>query len=57
MKRVTIKEVKELARKHRIKCKYDSEYQEWNIDGYMTNDNEDALSQVKFFAATQDWAK
>jgi hypothetical protein len=47
---MTIKEVKALAKQYGIKAQWDSEWKEWNIEGYYTDCNEDAAQTIETMA-------
>ncbi|WNL50832.1 hypothetical protein RPALISO_245 [Ruegeria phage RpAliso] len=48
--KVTIKQVKARAKELGIKAKWSADWQEWDVQGYFTDDHADALHHVEFFA-------
>jgi hypothetical protein len=47
---MTITEVKALAKQYGIKAQWDSEWKEWNIEGYYTDCNDDAVQTIETMA-------
>ncbi len=47
----TIAIIKARAKHFGIKAKWNAEWQEWNIEGYMTDSHEDALAHIVYLEA------
>ena len=49
--KLTISVIKARAKHFGIRAKWNAEWQEWNIEGYMTDSHEDALEHINYIAA------